>query len=336
MKNILKRSIFVILPLLLILSIGGSFATWYYAGAHVEDARGEVDFRMNTFTYWEGAEILPNEDGESHVMLINNLLNGKDSFGADVGLNNPNSAISQNLENRLNGGLWGMFNKTDHYGSMDGSILDETIDMEGVFNTDTLGLSFIIQIIDDNTCYIFTTNVELGESRTPNIPIGDRIYPIYRSVAVRENTSSDYVVQSTAVGSAPSSYYEQLSGWGILHDQYVPSFDVDRWESFEDMPMGRSVDEAIWTFAGDSSAAFADDAETLVYYKLDDAGERTVTSDNPYAQIRVLDGGGNAVAQSSRLTVDGVLTVSVSFTLPEDSVYYLEFIGSNYIKFTVS
>ncbi len=336
MNKYIIRTIAVILPLFLLLFVGGTLAAWNYAGIQADSAQGEIGFRMNTFTFWEGADILPNEEGESHVTLINNLINGTDSTGADVGLNNPQSAISQNLENRLNGGLWGLFNESDYYGSMDGTILDQNIDMEGVFNTDTLGLSFIVQVIDDLTYYIFTTNVDLGKSGAPNIALGERIYPIYRSVIVRENTSSDFVVTSTDVGSAPSSYYKQLTNSAWLHDQTVPAFDVDNWRSCDDLPIGTSPENAIWTFAGDTTSASADDAESNVYFKLDDAGERTVTTENLHAEITVTNESGAVVAVSKSLTVDGKLVVTVSFTIEAGAVYYLNFTGSNYILFTVN
>ncbi len=334
-KHFLKN-LNIVLLLLLALSIGGSFAAWQYAGLQSNSSENEMKFHINTFTYWEGAEILPNEEGESHVSLINNLVNGTDSSGADVGLNNPNSALNQNLENRLNGGPFGIFNRSDCYGSMDGTILDQNIDMEGVFNTDTLGLSFIIQVIDDLTYYVFTTSVDLGESGKPNVALGERIYPIYRSVLVRESTSADFVVQSTQVGSAKSSYYKQLSNSAWLHDQTVPAFDVESWQAYEDEPMGTSNANAIWTFAGDNSAASAEDAVSTVYFKLDDAGARTITSENLHAEITVKNASGEVVAKSQALTVNDKLVVTVSFTIPDNEVYYLEFTGSNYIQFTVN
>ncbi len=336
MKKSLFRTLFVILPFSILMLFGGVFATWSYAGLQANDANTDIPFQMNTFTFWEGAEILPNEEGESHVTLINNLLNGTDANGTEVGLNNPNSAVSQNLENRLNGGLWGLFNKTDHYGSMDGSILDNQVDMEGLFNTDTLGLNFIIQVIDDLTYYIFTTSVDMGASRAPNVPIGEQIYPIYRTVATRVNTSSDFVVQSTAIGHATSKYYEQLSGIGFLHDQYVPSFDVDTWVSCEQSPIGTSKENAIRTFVGDTPSADMPDAQSFAHFKLSGAGERIIQSPNIQAEITVRDSNDNVVAVSQKITVDNNLVVQVAFTAEENQTYYLELTGSNYIQFTVS
>ncbi len=336
MSKYLLRLIAVILPICLIFSIGGAFAAWHYAGLQATDVKNEIGFYMNTFTFWEGADILPNEEGENHLELINNLLNGKDATGDDVGLNNPNSAISRNLSNRLNGGLWGLFNKSDHYGSMDETILDANIDMEGVFSTDTLGLEFIIQVVDDLTYYIFTTSVDLGNSGAPNVAIGQEVYPIYRSVIVRENTSSDFKAISTEIGHATSAYYTQLSNSSWLHDQTVPSFDVDTWKSCADTPIGNSRSNAIWTFAGDIPSAFADDANSFVYFRLDDAGNRTVTSENLHAEIKVTDQNGNVLAESAQKTVDGKLVVTVSFTIDAGDILYLEFTGSNYIRFEVT
>ncbi len=336
MNKYLIRILAVILPLCVLFGVGGALATWQYAGLKADSASGEIPFKMNTFTFWEGAEILPNEDGESHITLIDKLLNGTDTVGTTVGINNPDSAISQNLENRLNGGLWGMFNKTDYYGSMDGSILDASIDMEGVFNTDTLGLDFIIQYIDDLTYYIFTTSIDLGESGAPNVALGEQIYPIYRTIVTRENTSSDFVVKSTDIGHATSSYYEQLSSSAWLHDQTVPAFDVDSWKASKDVPIGTSSENAIWTFVGDTPAAIADDAVSKVWFMLDDVGQRTVTSENLQAEITVRDANGNIVAESEKVTVDNKLVVTVDFTVEENSVIYLEFTGSNYIRFTVN
>ncbi len=326
----------VLVGLCALLPIGGAIATWQYAGLQALDAQTDIAFQMNTFTFWQGAETLPNEEGESHVTLINNLLNGVDENGTLVGLNNPDSAISQNLENRLNGGLWGMFNKTDYYGSMDGSILDEQVDMEGLFNTDTLGLDFIVQVVDDLTYYIFTTSVDMGTSGAPNIALGEEIYPIYRSIAKRATTSSKFEMVSTAVGHAPSMYYEQLSGWGILHDQTVPSFDVKQWTSCEDEPIGTTRDNAVWTFVGDTPSATVDDETSAMYFQMRAEGDRTITSENMQAEFTVTDAQGSVVAVSEQVTVDMRLFVQVTFTATAGETYYIQVTGASYIQFTIA
>ncbi len=322
-----RRILTIVIPIVLLVSVGGTFATWSFAGVQSPSLDTTFDFGVGRYV-WDGSEILPDDvEGENHVQLVNDILNATDSNGNPIGLNYPDSALNQNVDNRLNGGAlgWlGIGRAQDYYGSMDGTIIDNSINMEDIFKTETNGLAFIIQVKDELNYYAFTCDVDLGSSGAPNVAIGRTIYPVYRTLLVRSAADAVFVAQSTEIGYATSQYYKQLTG--ISGDQRAPSFDVDTWSSAN--PMGTSAQYAIWTFVGDDPVARAENEGDTVYYQIAPAaGSRYVATGNPKGRITVKDASGNVLATSAPTTVDGVDQMRVTFTATANTTYLIEVTG---------
>ena len=72
----IKRYVWLLCCLIMIGSVGGVFATWYYADGTVSDVNGNLGVSLSDFV-WEPEEILPTESeiGENHLALIELILN---------------------------------------------------------------------------------------------------------------------------------------------------------------------------------------------------------------------------------------------------------------------
>ncbi len=325
MKNVFKLRSIVLALLLVTVSIGAISAKWTYPV--MLDISGSADKTVDLANYqWHGSEILPDDvEGEDHAKLISTLISDT------AGLNNPNSDLSSNVNNRVN--HWIAWRSQDYYGSMDGTWFDNDIDMEGVFSTETLGLAFIIQVVTDTQYYIYTTDVDLGENGAPNIPVGEWIYPVYRTEIVRESVDSPFDIVETKRGKAQSMYYEQI----LLPPYDAPSFDIDTWV---ETTLGASADSenAINTFPGDSGVAYPPNSTTPVYYRLKPTadGTLTVSSTRLDVTIQILSSDGTTViAEGSMQTLDGVNTTVASFTAAADTEYYIVLRGANSIPFSI-
>ena len=80
---------------------------------------------------------MPTEEGYDHLSLIEKLLNGKDDSGNIIGLNNPDSELSNTMEERLS-------DNKDYLGSM-ASWITEGSNLKNLFGTKSAGLEFIIK-----------------------------------------------------------------------------------------------------------------------------------------------------------------------------------------------
>ena len=86
------------------------------------NASGSIEVPMDVEVFpWVGVEQLPSDViGENHQELIETILNGTytDSSGkvTEIGLNNPDSYINNEIKNRSNGNFWF---RSDILGSMD-------------------------------------------------------------------------------------------------------------------------------------------------------------------------------------------------------------------------
>ncbi len=312
--------------LLIVISIGSASATWLYPDTQAVSSHTSVGATLANYQ-WHGSEILPDDvEGEDHATLIQTLTNNT------MGLNNPNSDLSKNLDNRVN--HWLSWRAQDHYGSMDGSWFDENIDMEDVFSTETLGLAFIIQVISETKYYIFTTDVFLGENGSPSIPLGEWIYPIYRTELVRETTDAPFDVVETKRGKAKSMYYEQI----LLPPYDAPSFDIDSWV---EITLGTSADtqNAINTFVNNTGVAYPPEETTPIYYRFRPTTTQTVTvtSTRLDVTIKILaDNGTTVLTQGSMQAAGDVNTMVATFSATANTDYYIEFCGATSIPFSIT
>ena len=185
MKSI-KRALLLLCVILLVFTVGGAYATWQYAIGAVAPFSSDISFKVGDFL-WEGSGDLPTEGdiGENHLLLINNIINHEEH-----GFNAANSYLNEQIEERQDGGL-GWRNGRDTLGSM---AVTQSEELTEIFGLDSSNLNFLIQFVNNNTYYLFTTGIDLGErgacnwlgqntkAGQPTVPIGDYIHPIYKTV----------------------------------------------------------------------------------------------------------------------------------------------------------
>lgn len=221
------RSVGVILILIPMLVTGGAYAVWEYACQPIDPVKETIEFQMGDFL-WSGSGSLPTDDviGENHVSLIDRIINHPQH-----GLNASNSYLNQQIKKRQDGGL-GWRNGRDTLGSMAVTQSDE---LDEIFGLSSDKLQFLIQFVNSNTYYLFTTGVELGErgacnifgnntkSGQPTVPLGYPIHPIYRTTV--EKINGTWTATETLVGYATSAWYEESRS--NANATQIPSFDPD-------------------------------------------------------------------------------------------------------------
>ncbi|MBR7100626.1 MAG: hypothetical protein IKC91_05730 [Clostridia bacterium] len=299
-------------------------AAWHYA----MNATGSIEVPMEVEVFpWVGVEQLPSDIlGENHQVLIETIINGTytDENGnvTDIGLNNPDSYINNEIQNRINGNFWF---RSDMLGSMD---FWERQDIEKFFNTETTGLAFLIYFPEDqpNVHYLFTTSVDLGEN-SPNIPIDQKIYPVYRT-ELKKNSEGIWEAVETKTGYADSAYYQNPITGSLLVK--YPSLNPDTWVEGK---LGTSMSDAIYAFIGQEVTAYADDTTSCVYYKLTVNSNTTlnISSENELAKLRVLNASGNPIATNKG--AQG--TNNLSFNGRRGTTYYIEVSGAPSITFSI-
>lgn len=335
-KN-LFRSLTCFVCLIFLLSIGCVFADWHYSTDPPQEASDLLPLQVSEFT-WEGSDILPDDiQGEDHAWLINNLISGEKN-GSVIGLDNPKSDLNEYIQDRLDGGLgW----KRDYFGSM---AVTGDAEMEALFGAAAQGLSFIIQVVNDNEYYIFTTSVYLGERGEPNwintgnktpgkpsVPIGEYIYPIYRTKITRPNSSTPWNIVETKEGKALSDWYDENRRNANITQ--IPAFDPNSWVEAK-LGGSASTSQAIWTFIGAEATAYPVALNTPVYYRITpaSAGSRTVKCADPNCTITVYNSNGQVLATSAATSDGGV---SVTWNGSANTLYYLSFQGAMSMHFTV-
>ncbi len=219
-----------LLPLtafILIFSVSGVYATWKYSNINPSPVSKELEIRLGEFN-WSGSGDLPTDDaiGENHISLIDQIINHPEH-----GLNKSNSYLNEQIEDRQDGGL-GWSGGRDTLGSM---AVTQSEELHDIFGLSSFNLDFLIQFKSDTEYYIFTTGVNLGEkgeinilgyNKTPGkptVPIGDDIYPIYRTKVIKENGTWRAV--ETKEGYAKSAWYEESRR--NANATQIPSFDPD-------------------------------------------------------------------------------------------------------------
>ena len=323
MNNGILRIVTVICAAVLLLSVTGVYATWQYSqGATVP----ETEFLKLDVFPWTGSEELPDDvSGEDHKGLIENILNGTitNSNGQEemVGLNNPNSYLNNEIEERSSGWF-----SSDTLGSMD-YWQDENIN--NYFDMDTHGLSFLLYFPNgvSNTYYLFTTSVKLGEANTPNIPIGEYVYPVYRTI-LKKNSEGIWEATETKVGYSPSAYYDNvITGSWLLK---YPSFSPTGWREGE---LGTNTGNAIYMYIGQTATAYPDSKTEKVYYEVVPKSAMTLNVSCVHSNvvINVYNASGALVTAT-----DGAQgSNNISFSAAQNTSYYIEISGDKSMTFTV-
>lgn len=315
----------LVLAFVLLLSVGGAFATWQYALGRCDDVVKELPLEVFP---WEGSDILPEEDevGKNHRNLIEMILNGTvtnaNGTVTNLGLNHSGSYINNEIADRS--GSW--LGRSDTLGSMD---FWEKSDIDKYFNTSNENTTFVIHFPNgvSNTYYLYTTDVDLETNNNPNIAIGEKVYPVYRTV-LSKNAEGVWEATETKLGYAVSDWYDNRITGSWL--QY-PSFNPETWTEAE---LGTSADTAIWAYSGQISTIYPENAQTAVYYQLKPSARTsyTVHSADEAIRITVLD------KNEKELTVtDGAQgSHKVTFTASANTLYYIKISGSTKITFTIS
>lgn len=324
MKGI--RALAQVLALVFILSIGGVCATWSYAQGVCNPVVENI--KIDAFP-WQGSEILPEDDqiGQNHRTLIEKILNGAvtDENGnveQGLGLNYENSYLNTEIKDRSGSWLAG----SDTLGSMD---FWEKQDIDKYFNTSTENLSFVLYFPEgvDDTYYLYTTGVALGGSNSPNIAIGEDIYPIYRTVLVK-NAEGAWVAEETKLGYAESAWYDNRITGGLLR---YPSFSPSTWQEGE---KGTSVNNAIWAYKGENTAVALETDSTEIFYKIKPSARTTYTvySANESVKIIVMRANQNQVTVTDGAQGSNRLTFDAS----ANQTYYIKLVGAKSMQFSIS
>ena len=231
--KVLSRSLVLVL-LAVLLTTAGTLATWSFSRPDLPEEEASFAPVLGVF-HWDGSDILPDDIvGEDHIWLITNLVDGENSRGEEIGLNNPDSPLNDYINDRLDGGLG--YSGRDYFGSM---AVTGGKDMEELFGADAVNLTFMVYVVSNTEYYIFTTGVDLGERGEPNWlgtsnmtpgrpthPIGTDISPIYRTKLTRASARDDWEIVETKKGKATSCWYDENRRNNITQ---IPSFDPKSW-----------------------------------------------------------------------------------------------------------
>jgi hypothetical protein len=327
--------------LLFIISVAiipGVYATWQYAISGPSPQEITIGIELAEYK-WDGSENLPDAvQGEDHAWLIFSIV-----CGEGIGLNDSDSVLNDRIDDRVSKSY-----APDYFGSMAVTGGDE---IQEIFDTKTEGLQFIVHAASDTEYYIYTTSVDLGERGEgntfgnkepgkPNIPIGEWIYPVYRTKLVRANKKSDFEIVETKRGRAKSAWYKETQIVSNTRSQ-IPSFDIldGNWQEIE---MGYP-ESPILTFVGDNPTAYATKTLQHVYYKLTpkSAGTYTIWTDNLDAKIRILSSPNSDAPDSSAIAISTIVTqadgsqrVSLTWSASK-TTYYIEVTGDDVMQFHI-
>ena len=221
------RVMALIMGIIIVVSIGGVYAIWQYSSNGPNSQKVEIPIKIGEFE-WAGSGNLPTDDaiGEDHISLIQNIINHPEH-----GLNTSKSYLNEQIKDRQDGGI-GWSGGRDTLGSM---AVTQSAELTEIFGLDASNLDFLIQFVSNTEYYIFTTGVDLGtkgeinfwgnnsKPGNPKTPIGESIYPIYRTKVVK--TDGVWKGVETVVGYATSAWYEESRR--NANATQIPSFDPD-------------------------------------------------------------------------------------------------------------
>lgn len=302
-------------------------AVWNYNEAF----SANIDLNMDVLVMpWEGADELPNQSeyGNNHKVLIENVLNGTYVSGGqtqNVGLNTENSYLAKEIESRKNIS----YRDANQLGSMD---IWQSDRINEFFNLSegSKKVEFILKFPDgsDDTYYLYSTSLDLGDGWSPEIPVGTYIYPVYKTTLQR-NAAGKWEAISTEVGRAKSARYNNpYTGLALGN-----AFDTNSWEKGK---FGATLSDAIYTKLDYAMPveSLNDTDETYYYYDSSSTNNVTVTIQNSEKAVAyVYDSNGNLVATRNN-TTQGSQTVT--FKPSRNTRYYVKITGDVYCTFTIS
>ncbi len=330
MRKIKYFALVLVVAITLVFSFGTPkvFAQWVYN----EATSADVGLDINVIVMpWEGADDLPNQSeyGNNHKLLIEKVLNGTYVSGnqtQNVGLNTENSYLVNEIQKRKDI----TYRDANQLGSMDlwqSDRINEFFEL----STDSNNVEFILKFPDgsDDTYYLYSTSLFLGNGWSPEIPVGTPIYPVYKTTLQR-NAKGKWEAISTEVGYAPSARYNNpYTGLALGN-----AFDANNWEKGR---IGTSFNDAVYTKLNYEMPVESHDPshETYYYYSNGNTTSNlTVTIDkSEKAVVYVYDSNRNLVATRGN-TVQGSQTVTIKPS--RNATYYIKVTGDTYCTFTVT
>ncbi len=195
-----KLNYLILCCLLIFVSVGGAFASWYYSQAITQSADEEIGVNLQDFV-WKPVEILPTESeiGENHLSLIELILNERDK---GYGLNYDKKNVLESYLNRE--GI--VFSNQKTSGGNIKFVSD-----------DTKQLYYCIEKISDTMYYAYTFSYsELNAAKGTSTAI-----PVYRTV-----------LEKTDKWRAPRSYFgyaktKRLSDMGASNVSGTLAYSID-------------------------------------------------------------------------------------------------------------
>ena len=300
---------------------------WIYG----EALSSNIDLDINLIVMpWEGADELPNqsETGNNHKALVDHILSGTYVSGGttqSIGLNEENSYLVQEISERK-AITW---RDADQLGSMD---IWQSDRITEYFNLteDSNKVAFILEFPDEteNTYYLYTTSVDMGDGWSLVIPEGTSIYPVYRTT-LQKNADGIWEAVATEIGSAKSAKYANpLTGLKLGN-----AFDTSSWTAGK---LGTGTGNAIYTKASLVLPVDLTEADDEIYYYYDSTGTSNVSvkiANSESAIAYVYDSKGKLVTAANN-TKQGSQTVT--FKPSKNTKYYIKITGDTHCTFTIS
>lgn len=320
-----------------LLACTGVYATWSYFYAP-DTARLYARPTLGAFTYGgtvvDYNDVVPTdtENGKNHLELLERILSNT------VGLNNSNSALVNQIEWANNvvyrNKVWGTMSK-DIWISQGGDTVKSQM---GLADTEISNLAFMIQTVSSSQYYVYTTSIAMGEAGdgsiwgnskkgSPNIPIGQYMYEIYRTKVVLENGT--WVQKETTVGSAPSAWYDENL---YQTKRQIPSLDVNGFTPYGQRMMGSTSGMPIYTYPGYGVIIYpdkSDDAWHFMIQSKDVTQTVTATGDEDIV-LKIYDSNHNLIN-----TIDST-DHTCTYTFNASTVYYFTVEGAPKISVSVN
>ena len=329
MRKIKYLSLILVVAIIGLFALGTSsvFAEWKYS----EALSADIDFDINVIVLpWEGADELPNQSeyGNNHKILIENILNGTYVSGGqtqDIGLNTKNSYLVNEIEKRKDIS----YRDANQLGSMD---LWQSDRINEFFNLSegSNKVEFILKFPDgsDDTYYLYSTSLDLGDGWSPEIPVGTNIFPVYKTTLQR-NSNGVWEAVSTEIGCAKSARYNNpYTGLALGN-----AFDTNSWVKGR---IGTSFDDAVYTKLDYAMPVetVSQTAEAYYYYDSSSTTNVSVTVQNSdKAILYVYDNNGNLVSTRNNTSQGSQM---VTFKPNRSTRYYVKVTGDVYCTFTIS
>lgn len=329
MSKIKYLSSVLVVVIVFLVSFGsyGLLAEWKYSEALSADI--DLDIKVLVLP-WEGADELPNQSeyGNNHRILINNVLNGKYVSGGStqgIGLNTENSYLVSEIQKRKDIS----YRDANQLGSMDIWQSDRISEFFNLSDSSNK-VEFILKFPDgsDDTYYLYSTSVNLGDGWSPEIPVGTYICPVYKTTLQR-NSEGVWEAVSTEIGYAKSARYNNpYTGLALGN-----AFDTESWVKGR---IGTSFDDAIYTKLDYAMPVETHNDTDEVYYYYDSSSNTNVSvtvQNSEKAVVYVYDNNGNLVTTRNN-TSQGSQTVT--FRPSRNTRYYVKVTGDVYCTFTIS